>query len=183
MVLRPEEFTEQAREVLGRSQEIVRRYRHSQWDVEHVLTALLERDDGVTADVLNQVGVPLPDMRSRLHELLDAAPKVAYESAQIFVTPRAAKALERANKEAKRLGDEFIGSEHLLVAVVQGDDGDASTVLSEFGVDLEKVYKALQAVRGEHRVTDERAESRYRSLERFSVDLTELARAGRSWTR
>ncbi len=179
MVLRPEEFTEQAREVLGRSQEMVRRHRHSQWDVEHVLMALLERDDGVPADVLNEIGVSVPDMRSRLDELLDAAPKVAYESTQIFVTPRAAKALERANVEAKRLGDDFIGSEHLLVAIVQGDDGDAARVLSEFGVDLEKVYKALQAVRGEHRVTDERAESRYRSLDRFSVDLTDLARRGK----
>ena len=179
MVLRPDEFTEQAREVLGRSQEIVRRYRHSQWDVEHVLMALLERDDGVTADVLNEIGVAVPEMRSRLDQLLKAAPKVAYESTQIFVTPRAAKTLERANQEAKRLGDDFIGSEHLLVAIVQGDDGDADRVLSEFGVDLEKVYKALQAVRGEHRVTDERAESRYRSLERFSVDLTELARQGK----
>ena len=179
MVLRPEELTEQAREVLGRSQEIVRRYRHSQWDVEHVLMALLERDDGVPADVLNAMGASLSDMRSRLDELLEAAPKVAYESTQIFVTPRAAKALERANEEAKRLGDELIGSEHLLVAIVQGGDGDAARVLSEFGVDLEKVYKALQAVRGDHRVTDDRAESRYRSLERFSVDLTALAREGK----
>ena len=179
MVLRPDEFTEQAREVLGRSQEIVRRYRHSQWDVEHVLMALLERDDGVAAEILNEIGVAVPDVRSRLDELLEAAPKVAHESTQIFVTPRAAKALERANQEAKRLGDDFIGSEHLLVAIVQGDDGDAARVLAEFGVDLEKVYKALQAVRGDHRVTDERAESRYRSLDRFSVDLTELAREGK----
>ena len=179
MVLRPDEFTEQAREVLGRSQEIVRRYRHSQWDVEHVLMSLLERDDGVAADMLKEIGVAVPDVRSRLDELLEAAPKVAYESTQIFVTPRAAKALERANEEAKRLGDDFIGPEHLLVAIVQGDDGATATVLSEFGVDLEKVYKALQAVRGDHRVTDERAESRYRSLDRFSVDLTELARQGK----
>ncbi len=179
MVLRPDEFTEQAREVLGRSQEIVRRYRHSQWDVEHVLMALLERDDGVAAEILNEIGVAVPDVRSRLDELLEAAPKVAHESTQIFVTPRAAKALERATQEAKRLGDDFIGSEHLLVAIVQGDDGDAARVLAEFGVDLEKVYKALQAVRGDHRVTDERAESRYRSLDRFSVDLTELAREGK----
>ena len=179
MVLRPDEFTEQAREVLGRSQEIVRRYRHSQWDVEHVLMALLERDDGVAAEILNEIGVAVPDVRSRLDELLEAAPKVAHESTQIFVTPRAAKALERATQEAKRLGDDFIGSEHLLVAIVQGDDGDAARVLAEFGVDLEKVYKALQAVRGDHRVTDERAESRYRSLDRFSIDLTELAREGK----
>ena len=179
MVLRPDEFTEQAREVLGRSQEIVRRYRHSQWDVEHVLMALLERDDGVAAEILNEIGVAVPDVRSRLDELLEAAPKVAHESTQIFVTPRAAKALERATQEAKRLGDDFIGSEHLLVAIVQGDDGDAARVLAEFGVDLEQVYKALQAVRGDHRVTDERAESRYRSLDRFSIDLTELAREGK----
>ena len=179
MVLKPDEFTEQAQEVLGKSQEIVRRYSHSQWDVEHILMALLEQENGVPADVLRQVDVSIPAMRARLHDLLDEGPKVAYESTQIYVAPRAARALERAKAEAERLNDDFISAEHLLVAVIQDGEGDASKVLSESGVDLEKVYQALQSVRGGHRVTDPRAESRYRSLERYSVDLTQLARDGK----
>ena len=75
MVLKPDEFTEQAQEVLGKSQEIVRRYSHSQWDVEHILMALLEQENGVPADVLRQVDVSIPAMRARLHDLLDEGPK------------------------------------------------------------------------------------------------------------
>ena len=179
MVLKPDDFTEQAQEVLGRSQEIVRRYGHSQWDVEHILLALLEQEAGVPVEILGKLGVAVPEMRSRLVSLLEQGPKVAEESSQIYVAPRASEALERAKAEADRLNDDFVGAEHLLVAVVQEDQGDAAKVLGEYGVDLEKVYQALHDVRGGHRVTDQRAESRYRSLERYSIDLTELARDGK----
>ena len=87
--------------------------------------------------------------------------------------------MERARDEAARLKDDFIGLEHILVAIVQKDQGNVRTVLSEFGVELEGVYKALQGIRGSRRVTDPQAEGRYRSLERFSVDLTQLARSGK----
>ncbi len=179
MVLKPDDFTEQAQEVIGRSQEIVRRYSHAQWDVEHMLYALLEREEGVPAEILRKLDVSVTKMRDRLNELLEQGPKVEYQSNQIFVSPRAAAALERAKQEAERLNDDFITSEHLLVAIVQEDSGDAATVLSEFSIELEKVYQALQGIRGGHRATDARAESRYQSLERFSVDLTELARDGK----
>jgi ATP-dependent Clp protease ATP-binding subunit ClpC len=87
--------------------------------------------------------------------------------------------LDRARGEADRLKDEFIGAEHLLVALAQEDQGEVASVLKEFNVDLEKVYQALQKVRGGHRVTDPRAESHYRSLERYSIDLTQLAGEGK----
>ena len=118
-------------------------------------------------------------MHDRVHGLLAQEPKVAHESSQIYVAQRAARMLERAKTEADRLNDEFIGTEHLLVALTQEDQGDVAEVLNESGVDLEKVYQALQKIRGGHRVTDPRAESRYRSRERYSVDLTELAREGK----
>ena len=179
MVLKPDDFTEQAQEIIGKSQEIVRGYRHSQWDVEHILVALLDQEKGVPADILRQLEIPVPAMRERVDQLLQQGPKAAYESTQIYVAPRAARALERAKQEAERLNDDFIGSEHLFVAVVQEDQGDAAKVLAEFKVDLERVYQALQGIRGTHRVTDPRAESRYQSLERFSVDLTKLASEGK----
>ena len=104
---------------------------------------------------------------------------MANESSQIYVAPRAARLLERAKAEADRLNDEFVGTEHLFVALTQEDQGDASTVLRELDVDTEKVYQALQKVRGGHRVDDPRAESRYGSLERYSVDPTPLDRDGK----
>ena len=178
-MLKQDDFTEPAQEIIGRSQEIMRHYKHSQWDVEHILMALLEQEKGVAVEVLRQLSVSETAMRSRLDRLLEQGPKVAYESSQIYVAPRAAKALERAKQESDRLNDDFIGTEHLLIAVVQEEQGDAAAIIKEFGIELEKLYQALQNVRGGHRVDDPRAESRYRSLEKYSIDLTQLATDGK----
>ena len=178
-MLKQDDFTEPAQEIIGRSQEIMRHYKHSQWDVEHILMALLEQEKGVAAEVLRQLSVSETAMRSRLDRLLEQGPKVAYESSQIYVAPRAAKALERAKQESDRLNDDFIGTEHLLIAVVQEEQGDAAAIIKEFSIELEKLYQALQNVRGGHRVDDPRAESRYRSLEKYSIDLTQLATDGK----
>ena len=100
MVLRPDQFTEQAQAVLQASQEVVRRYRHTQWDAEHILMALLEQERGVPADVFGELGIPVGVMRDRLHQLLDQGPKVAGESTQMFDTPRTRALLQRAKAEA-----------------------------------------------------------------------------------
>ena len=177
--MRPERFTEQAREVLAASQELVRRFRHSQWDVEHILMALLEQTSGLTSDILQKLGVDAAAVKARVEAGLDSAPKMAYEAEQIYATPRIARLLEGAAREADRLKDEFIGIEHLLIAIAGEGQGEAVTILSEFGIDQEKIYRALQDIRGSHRVDDPRAESKYRSLEKYGRDLTELARQGK----
>ncbi|MDE2717420.1 MAG: AAA family ATPase, partial [Chloroflexota bacterium] len=179
MVLKPDDFTEQAQEILGKSQEVVRRYRHSQWDVEHVLMAVLEQQDGAAAQILSELGTQLDAMRERLHATLEMSPRLEYESNQIFMTPRARDMLAAATEESRRLNDEFISSEHLLIAIAKDDKGPSASLLKEFNVDVEAIYHALQQVRGSRRVSDRKAESRYKSLERFSVDLTELARRGK----
>ena len=179
MVLRPEKFTEQAQQVLSDSQDIVRRYSHSQWDVEHILLSLLELEHGLPEDILNNLGVSMESVKRSLHEALDRAPKVAYDTTQIYATPRGARLLDNARAEAERMKDEFIGTEHLLIGATIEREGDAARILKEHGVDQEKVYRALMQIRGTHRVTDPRAESKYRSLERYSIDLTELARQGK----
>ena len=179
MVLKSDDFTEQAQEILGKSHEAVRRYRHSQWDVEHVLMAIFEQPDGAAGRILAYLGVEVDGARDRLHQVLDASPKLEYESNQIFMTPRARDMLDGARAEAERLNDEFISSEHLLIAVAKDDKGPSAALLKDLRVDVEAIYKALRHVRGSHRVHDQKAESRYKSLERFSVDLTELAQRGK----
>ena len=179
MVLRSDDFTEQGQHVLSLSSEIVRRHNHTQWDVEHILLALLEIEDGVAVEVLRKLGVAVDGMRRRVEQALDSAPRAAYETSQIYATPRASMLIANAKAEAERLKDQYVGAEHMLIAVTEVKDGDAPAVLREFGISREQVYKALMEVRGGHRVTDQRAESRYRSLERFSVDLTQLARDGK----
>ncbi|MDP6102264.1 MAG: Clp protease N-terminal domain-containing protein, partial [Dehalococcoidia bacterium] len=179
MFLKSDDFTEQGQEVLGTSQEIIRRYNHTQWDVEHVLLALLELEKGVPVEVLLKLGVPLEAMKQRVEETLEQIPKTTNEASQVYVTPKATKLLENAKAEAERFKDEFIGAEHLLIAMTQESQGEVPLILKEFGVDQEKVYQALAEIRGGHRVTDQRAESRYRSLEKYSIDLTSLAREGK----
>ncbi len=179
MVLRPDEFTDAARQVLHESQQIVQRYRHTQWDAEHVLMALLEQQQGVPADVLAALDADLPQLRQRLHALLEQTPKTDRPSNQIYQTPRIGRLLYSAKAESERLQDDYISAEHLLIALTQDAQDAAARLLAEYGITQEAVYQALQKVRGGHRVTDPQAESRYRSLERFSIDLTQLAEDGK----
>jgi ATP-dependent Clp protease ATP-binding subunit ClpC len=177
--LKPERFTEQAQEVLAASQELVRRYHHNQWDVEHVLLALLEQEKGITKDIFEVLGVDADAVKKRVGATLESFPKVTYEAGQIYATPRIAALLENANREADRLKDEFVSTEHLLIAIASETRGEAATILAESGVTQEKIYQALQKIRGGHRVTDRQAESKYRSLEKYGHDLTDLARQGK----
>jgi len=177
--MRQERFTEQAQEALAASQELVRQYHHSQWDVEHILMALLLQERGLVGDILKELGVDVDAVKREVVATLEKYPKVAYEAAQIYATPRIAQLVKMAGDEADRLKDEFIGTEHLLIAMAEEEKGEAARGLRRFGVDQEKIYSALQKLRGGHRVTDARAESKYRSLEKYGRDLTELARQGR----
>jgi ATP-dependent Clp protease ATP-binding subunit ClpC len=177
--MRQERFTEQAQEALALSQELLRQYRHNQWDVEHILLALLRQEAGLVGDILRGLSVDVDKVRQEVEAVLERFPKTAYETGQIYATPRIATLLKRAGDEADRLKDEFIGTEHLLIAIAGEEKGEAAGILKRFGVDQEKIYRALQEIRGGHRVTDARAESKYRSLSKYGRDLTELARQGK----
>ena len=178
-MMKPEKLTEQAQEMLAASQELVLQYSHNQWDVEHVLLALLQQENSVPVDILKELNVDIERMRERVEQVLQRSPKVAGEIKQVYPTPRVASMLQRASNEAARLKDEFVGSEHLLIAIAGEQQGESARIFKEFGIDQEKIYRALQDIRGGQRVTDPRAESKYRALEKYSRDLTELARAGK----
>jgi len=147
--------------------------------VEHILLALLQQEGGLTKDILRKLGVEAEEVRHHVEAALEKSPKVAYEEGTIYATPRTARLLENAQAEADRLKDEFTGTEHILIAIAGDRQGEAAQVLSAFGIDQEKVYLALQEIRGGHRVTDPRAESKYGALEKYSRDLTMLAREGK----
>jgi ATP-dependent Clp protease ATP-binding subunit ClpC len=177
--MRQEKYTEQAQEALALSQELVRSNKHNQWDVEHILMALLQQEQGLVIDLFKLLGVDIDSVRQQAGAALDKMPKVTYETGQIYATPRIQWVLQAADTEAKRLKDEFIGTEHLLIAIASEPKGESANILRDAGIDQEKVYRALQDIRGGHRVTDARAESKYRSLAKYSRDLTELARQGK----
>ncbi len=178
-MMRQDRFTQQAQEVLAASQEMVRTQRHSQWDVEHVLLALLQHQDGLAGRILDHMGVDVRALTSRVADTLQRAPKLAYDVVQVYTTPRIVKMLETANAEAERLKDEYVGVEHILIAIADERDGESARILREFSIDKEKMYRALQVVRGCARVDSPTAESKYGALEKYSNDLTEYARNGK----
>jgi len=180
-MLKPENFTEQAQEMLSESQDLVRRYKHSNWDVEHILLALVNTEDGLTSTILSSLGVDKNAIRQEIENSLAKRtylvsmdkPKVS--NTQIYATQRAIESIEKAQEESKRLNDEFIGTEHILIGIISIEDGDSFKIFQQFNIDQEKIYVSLQQIRGNSRVTDQRAESKYRSLEKYTVDLTHLA--------
>jgi ATP-dependent Clp protease ATP-binding subunit ClpC len=178
-MMRQDRFTEGAQDILAASQELVRKERHSQWDVEHVLMALLTHEQGVAPAIFEHLKVDTGKLREAVGQALANAPKLAYDVVQIYTTPRIVRLLEAANAEAERLKDEYVGVEHLLVAIADEREGEAARILGRFGVDKEKIYRALQEVRGGARVDSPTAESKYRALERYSIDLTDAARQGK----
>ncbi|MEE8362911.1 MAG: Clp protease N-terminal domain-containing protein, partial [Dehalococcoidia bacterium] len=179
MVFKESDFTEQAREAIGISQQLVREYRHSQWDVEHLLLGLLRLDQGIPARVLSQLNVDVDLFANRVEAALAAGPRLGVVSAQLYPTPRVQAVLDNARSEAGRLRDEYISAEHLLLAIADDTAGDSARIFSEVNLTKERIYQALQVIRGRQRVTSESAESKYQALDRYSTDLTALAREGK----
>ncbi len=178
-MMRQDRFTEQAQQVIQASQQMVREQRHSQWDVEHVLLALLKQPEGLLPDLLARVGVDRERATARLAAELAKAPKLTYDVVQIYTTPRIVRMLEAANAEADRLQDDYVGVEHLLVAISDEREGEAARLLQEERITKESIYRALRETRGTARVDSPTAESRYQALTRYSRDLTEFARQGK----
>lgn len=171
-------FTTKAQEALAAAQELMLEHNHNQLDTEHVMLALLRQNDGLVPQMLAILKVDPAELVQRLEKALRPRPKVSFGQsgqAQFYLTPQANRVFELAAEEATRLKDECVGTEHLLIAISGLEDGDAHRVLREAGIDREKIYQAMERVRGSHRVTDPEAETKYRMLERYGLDLTQFA--------
>ena len=177
--MRQEKFTEQAQDAIQASQQMAMQFKHSQWDVEHILLALLVQKQGLVSEILKELNANVDSVRDQLEEVLQKTPKAAYQTGQIYATPRIVQLMNRAEEEAKRLKDEFISTEHLFIAIVSDEKGEAAKILHGAGINQEKVYAALQKLRGGHRVTDAQAESKYRSLQKYGRNLTDFAKEGK----
>ncbi len=181
-MMRFDRFTERAQEAAQRAAEIIQRYGHNQIDTEHILLALIEQHDGVIPQVLESMNISADNLAARLDATLKSSPKANIfggGAGQIFITPRVKRIIDLANEEASRLKDEYISTEHLFLAILSERNTAAARVLESAGLSRDRVYAAIQELRGGQRVTDKKAESRYRVLEKYSRDLTKLAREGK----
>ncbi|NPV42159.1 MAG: AAA domain-containing protein [Anaerolineae bacterium] len=176
--MRFDRFTERAQEAAQRAAEIIQRYGHTQIDTEHILLALIEQPQGVVSQILEIMSVDSQAVQNKIDEVLRSSPKANIfggGAGQIFITPRVKRVMEIANEEATKLNDEFISTEHLFLAILSERNTPASRILMESGVERKRILEAIMQLRGGQRVTDRKAESRYRTLEKFSRDLTQLA--------
>jgi ATP-dependent Clp protease ATP-binding subunit ClpB len=176
--MNPNRMTEKAREALLAAQEIAEERNHQQVEAEHLLLALLDQEGGLVPELVRRMGVNPGDLRGRVVAELDKVPKV-YGGGQLYLGQTLNRVMRTADDEAKRLKDEYISTEHLLMGLVEARDGAAGRALAEMGVTREKLLQALTAVRGSQRVTDQNPEGKYQALEKYGRDLTELARAGK----
>lgn len=181
-MMRFDRFTERAQEAAQRAAEIIQRYGHNQIDTEHILLALIEQPQGVIPQILEILKVDTNALIERLDYILRTSPKANIfggGAGQIFITPRVKRIVDLANEEANRLRDEYISTEHIFLAILSERSTPAARLLEGAGVTRERVYEAIQQLRGGQRVTDPQAESRYRTLEKYSRDLTQAAREGK----
>ena len=174
--MRPDRFTVKAQEALQAAQTEARRRDHQGVDVEHLLLALVSQDDGVARPLLEKIGADPRRVLGRLEDELRTRPQV--QGGEQHLAQRLAKLLDRADDEARRLKDEYVSTEHLLVAAAH-EKGAAGDALRAEGATAERILGALKDLRGTTRVTSPEAEGQYRSLEKYAKDLTDLARQGK----
>jgi ATP-dependent Clp protease ATP-binding subunit ClpC len=181
-MMRFDRFTERAQDAAQRAAEIIQRYGHNQIDTEHILLALIEQPQGVISQILERLNIDIDHISEMIDQQLRASPKANIYgggAGQIFITPRVKRVVDMANEEANRLDDEYISTEHLFLAILSERNTAISRLLSDEGITKDRVYDAIKETRGGQRVTDRKAESRYRTLEKYSRDLSQLAREGK----
>jgi ATP-dependent Clp protease ATP-binding subunit ClpC len=181
-MMRFDRFTERAQEAAQRAAEIIQRYGHNQIDTEHILLALIEQPQGVVPQILEILKVDPQILAERLDYILKTSPKASIfggGAGQIFITPRVKRIIDLANEEASKLKDEYISTEHLFLAILSEKNTPAARLLETTGLTRDRVQEAVLQLRGGQRVTDPQAETRYRTLEKYSRDLTQQAREGK----
>ncbi len=177
-----ERFTERAQDAAMRAYEILQRYGHIQVDVEHLLLALLEQPDGIVGQILERLGVDIEQIKKRLDSVLSNTPKApagVYNfgaPGQVFITPRLKLTFDRAQEEANRLKDEYVSTEHIFLGILGEKNSPTARILLDAQVTKPKVEDALLEIRKGGPAGQSKAESRYRTLSKYSRDLTQLAR-------
>jgi ATP-dependent Clp protease ATP-binding subunit ClpB len=174
-------FTQKAQEALSAAQSKAARYGHQQVDVEHLLASLLDQENGLATSILTKAEINVDAIKRRIEQELERMPKVSQSAGgpeQIYITARLNHLLAQAEDEAKKLKDDYVSIEHLLLAMTD-DSSAANRILKEFGITREKLAQALKAIRGNQRVTSQNPEATYEALGKYGRDFTQLASQGK----
>jgi ATP-dependent Clp protease ATP-binding subunit ClpB len=177
--VQPDRFTIKSQEAIQASQRLAHERGNPEITTEHLLAVLLEQQDGIVVPVLRKLGAPVESIRAEVNAALDKLPRVSGAAAsEARPSGELVRTFQRAEQEAGALDDEFISTEHLLLALA-ASEGECAAILERGGASKDGILQALREVRGPHRVTDPNPEDKYQALERFGRDLTELAEQGK----
>ena len=177
-MIRFDRFTQKAQEALHSAQGHATEHRHSELQAEHLLWALVEQKDGVVLPVLEKLGTDVSKLAQGMADAVAKLPRLG-APAEIPLSPQLAKILQAAEAEAAQFKDEYVSTEHLLIALTGAKDGAVSRLLQEHGVTKDAILEVLMSIRGSQKITDPNPEEKYQALERYSHDLIEMAREGK----
>ena len=173
-----DKFTIKMKEALQGAENLANRYNNSEIGNEHMFLSMLQQKDGIAEPLFSKVGVNFQSLLSDAHNLVDRLPKAYGGAVNQTVSNRLLQVLNNAQSEADRFKDEYVSTEHVILAMLD-DEGAVGSLLKRYGVTRDSLMEALQSIRGNQRVTDEDAESKYQSLEKYCKDMTALARQGK----
>src|SRR5437868_3648700 len=175
--MRLERFTLRGQEAIQSAIELAERNQNQQVEPEHLLVALLEQPEGIVRPLLGKLGANLQVVLNDAQAAIGRLPKV--QGGQQYFSPRITQLFNAAQKQAEEMQDEYISTEHLLLAIVDEKDGAAGRILRQHGVNRDDLSKVVAEMRGGSRITDQNAEANYQALSKYAKDLTDLARQGK----
>lgn len=173
-----DKFTIKMKEALQGAENLANRYNNSEIGNEHMFLSMLQQKDGIAEPLFSKVGINFQSLLSDAHNLVDRLPKAYGGAVNQTVSNRLLQVLNNAQSEADKFKDEYVSTEHVILAMLD-DEGAVGSLLKRYGVTRDSLMEALQSIRGNQRVTDEDAESKYQSLEKYCKDMTALARQGK----
>ena len=175
--MRLDKFSIKAQEALKDAKEITEKYNHDQTDVEHLLLALIEQPGGIVTSILQMIGVNISRIKNEIDGHLSCMPKTPISKIdEVYITPRLNKVLESAFIEARNLNDGYLSTEHMLLSISEDDDPSSARILEKLGVTKSVVHSALISIKGQNRVVDKIPEGKIQALDKYTIDLTEMAR-------
>jgi ATP-dependent Clp protease ATP-binding subunit ClpB len=178
--MRFDKFTIKSQELIQGSQALASQLGHQQIEPEHLVQTMLQETEGIARAILQKLGASPDSVLKELSQALDKKPKVSGAGmGDVHISPATKRVLDGAFAEAAKMKDEYVSIEHILVAITDQKDADAAHILASVGVTRETILKVLVDIRGSQRITDPNPEEKYQALQKFSRDLTDLARLGK----
>ncbi|MDX1708390.1 MAG: Clp protease N-terminal domain-containing protein, partial [Desulfobacterales bacterium] len=178
--MRFDKFTIKSQELIQGAQSLASQHNNQQIEPEHLLAAMLDESDAIAGAMLRKLGASPGEIAREAKAAVDRLPKVSGgAAAEVYISPRTKAVLEQAFNEATGMKDEYVSIEHILLAISEEKAGETAKILSRAGVTRDTILQALREIRGKQRITDPNPEDKYQALEKFSRDLTDLARQGK----